>query len=504
MRYGIIYSTPISANMIKACITRSAFNLSTSFRRMNCVKVTHLIGMQNHRRSHRHHHRLPTHNKKFRRRRPIHRCQPPDCIYLVVLIMLSISYVTSATSWSLAFLSSKTRRQSVLPHAIMTSPCTSWFHRSHTRATTPKVISCLNADTRGGRNPSHGRKSQQARIQRSDNRSHSSTPKIQLDKPQVIFSNNHLLVVNKPPGWKSQPGNGGGQPNDNSNNSQYKSEYNNDPKCLLSYLQSQSLGGGSMKDFLMPTHRLDQPCTGVLIFAKNGKAASRVQVAWSKRQVKKCYWVVVEGGGIDKNRGGGSMNGLELLQSRSSHILDPETGGNTHTYQLSAILKNTGGKDRDEKGGRQKNAGGSVVVKPLPPDQSSPSADDGRVCHIEWKHLLSLRTKSSASTRHLLSVTTDTGAKHQVRALLALAGGAPIAGDLRYGNNNLNSQSKYQPGRVDQPLPDGSVALHARSVFLPTVSLGGMEFLKDEPFVASIPRQWKDFFGIREEDFKKF
>jgi 23S rRNA-/tRNA-specific pseudouridylate synthase len=101
-------------------------------------------------------------------------------------------------------------------------------------------------------------------------------------------------------------------------------------------------------------------------------------------------------------------------------------------------------------------------------------------------------------------VTTDTGAKHQVRALLALAGGAPIAGDLRYGNNNLNSQSKYQPGRVDRPLPDGSVALHARSVHLPTVSLGGMEFLKDEPFVASIPRQWKDFFGIREEDFKKF
>jgi 23S rRNA-/tRNA-specific pseudouridylate synthase len=307
--------------------------------------------------------------------------------------------------------------------------------------------------------------------------------------------------VNKPPGWKSQPGNGGGT-NDN-NKSQNKSEYNNDPKCLLSYLQSQSLGGGSMKDFLMPTHRLDQPCTGVLIFAKNGKAASRVQVAWSKRQVKKCYWVVVEGGEIDKNRGGG-MNGLELLQSRSSHILDPESGGNTHTYRLSAILKTTGGKDNDEKGGRLKNAGGSVVVKPLPPGQSSTSADDGRVCHIEWKHLLSLKTAPSASTRHLLSVTTDTGAKHQVRALLALAGGAPIAGDLRYGNNNLNSQSKYQPGRVDRPLPDGSVALHARSVHLPTVSLGGMEFLKDEPFVASIPRQWKDFFGIREEDFKKF
>jgi 23S rRNA-/tRNA-specific pseudouridylate synthase len=319
--------------------------------------------------------------------------------------------------------------------------------------------------------------------------------------PQIIFSNNHLLVVNKPPGWKSQPGNGVGI--NGSNNIQSKSE-SNDPKCLLSYLKSQSMGGGSMKDFLMPTHRLDQPCTGVLIFAKNAKAASRVQVAWSKKQVKKCYWVVVEGGGMDKNKGGGSMLGLELLQSRSSHILDPETAGNTHTYRLSAILKNTGGKVKDGKGDRSKhNAGGSVAVKPLLPGHSSSSAVDGRICHIEWKHLLSVKTQTSASTRHLLSVTTDTGAKHQVRALLALAGGAPIAGDLRYGNNNMNQQSKYQPGRVEIPLPDGSVALHARSVFLPTVSLGGMEFLKNESFVASIPKKWRDFFGIREDDVKK-
>ena len=365
------------------------------------------------------------------------------------------------------------------------------IHRlQHTRTPIPKCISHLYVERRGGRKQSGERPTQQPLRQRSD-------PNIQLETPQVIFSNNHLLVVNKPPGWKSQPGNGGEYTNSKS--------ASDDPKCLLSYLQSQSLGGGSMKDFLMPTHRLDQPCTGVLIFAKNGKAASRVQVAWSKRHVKKCYWVVVEGGGMDKSRGGGSIHGLELLQSRSSQIIDPETGRNTHTYRLSAVLKNTGGKDRDDKGGRlKKSAGGSVVVKPLPPGRVSLSADDGRVCHIEWRHLLSLKTKSSTSTRHLLSVTTDTGAKHQVRALLALAGGSPIAGDLRYGNNNINSQGEHQSGRVDRPLPDGSVALHARSVFLPTVSLGGMDFLKDEPFVAAIPAKWRDFFGLREEDIEKF
>jgi len=97
------------------------------------------------------------------------------------------------------------------------------------------------------------------------------------------------------------------------------------------------------------------------------------------------------------------------------------------------------------------------------------------------------------------------GAKHQVRALLALAGKSPISGDLRYGNNH-NTQfynNASEGGRVDQPLLDGSVALHARSVSLPTVSLGGMEFLKDEPFVGSIPSRWKDFFDISEDDVRQ-
>mmetsp|Transcript_497 Transcript_497/g.990 ORF Transcript_497/g.990 Transcript_497/m.990 type:complete len:401 (+) Transcript_497:257-1459(+) len=310
-----------------------------------------------------------------------------------------------------------------------------------------------------------------------------------LETPEVIFSNNHLLVVNKPAGWKSQPGN---------------DVAGSDPKCLLTYLKSQSLGGGSMKNFLSPTHRLDQPCTGVLIFAKNAKAASRVQVAWSKRNVKKCYWVVVEGGSVGEMDG--KMDGLELLRNRSMHLSGRENGGNSDIYQLSAILKSPGGKGVNTRGGRSnKNAGGSVAVKSLPPNHSSSDTannNDGRVCHIEWEHLLSLPAKTpSSSTRHLLSVTTDTGAKHQVRALLALAGGAPISGDLRYGNN-YNNQSGYRQGRVDRPLTDGSVALHARSVFLPTVSLGGMEFLKDKPFVANVPKRWRDFFGVCEDDVR--
>jgi 23S rRNA-/tRNA-specific pseudouridylate synthase len=288
--------------------------------------------------------------------------------------------------------------------------------------------------------------------------------------------------VNKPAGWKSQPGDGGGGGTSKNNNA-------NDPKCLLTYLQSQELGGGSLNNFLIPTHRLDQPCTGVLIFAKNGKAASRVQVAWAKRKVKKVYWVVVEGG----------PNGIDFLISQSKLL---NSRGKKSVYQLSGMLKSSGGGGGKGGGPRGNRGGGSVIVKALPTSQSSADGDrtNGsgfRICHIEWEHLMT-KQSTNGSTRYLLSVTTDTGAKHQVRALLALAGGTPIAGDLRYGDNLTNRGG----GRVDAPLPDGSVALHARSVYLPTVSLGGMEFLKDEPFVANLPSRWKEFFGISEQNIK--
>ena len=62
-----------------------------------------------------------------------------------------------------------------------------------------------------------------------------------------------------------------------------------------------------------------------------------------------------------------------------------------------------------------------------------------------------------------------------------------MAGDVRYGLGNVGQQ----------PLPDGSVALHARSLFLPTVRLGGTDLTSD-PFIADVPETWEDFFGLTE------
>lgn len=68
-----------------------------------------------------------------------------------------------------------------------------------------------------------------------------------LPEPTVVFTNNHLLFVNKPAGYHSQP------------NESIEQKPSN--KCLLSKLKARELGGGSANNFLLPMHRLDQPCT---------------------------------------------------------------------------------------------------------------------------------------------------------------------------------------------------------------------------------------------------
>src|SRR6266481_7678496 len=42
-------------------------------------------------------------------------------------------------------------------------------------------------------------------------------------------------------------------------------------------------------------HRLDRPVSGVVVFARNTKAARRLAEQFQERRVRKVYWAVVEG-----------------------------------------------------------------------------------------------------------------------------------------------------------------------------------------------------------------
>lgn len=299
-----------------------------------------------------------------------------------------------------------------------------------------------------GRTPQRGanrvaNNAKQAVSSRSEKRKNSK--RVDLLEPSVIFSNNHLLVVNKPAGYHSQPNESADQ--------RVLSK-----KCLLSKLKKDELGGGSAKKFLLPMHRLDQPCTGILLLAKTSKAGTRTGNAFRKHAVKKDYFCVVEG------------NLKDMMQR--SDIVSKENSN--RIYKLSGVLKS----NKSKSGVKPSKGGASVLFKPLQQINDMGNLGDQRVCHLEWEHLLTV-----SKNIHLVRVVTETGAKHQVRAMLSQLAKSPVCGDLRYG--------------ASAALPDMSVALHARSLHLPTVSLGDMN-MKDMRFIAPIPKTWTQFFSLKE------
>ena len=198
------------------------------------------------------------------------------------------------------------------------------------------------------------------------------------------------------------------------------------------------------KAFLRPLHRLDQPCTGVILLAKTSKAASRITAVWKQGQVKKEYACVLC-----------SASALQNLKRASCR--HDENGW----YQLQ------GNFNRSRKPG-------SVTVMPVMMDERKEHYDSMRLCTIQWKFLHS----SEKRTNPLIIVKTFEGARHMVRALLANVGGAPIAGDVRYG--------------AWHPLADRSVALHALRVTLPATLVLPLD---RHEFVAPLPTNWDSWFG---------
>ena len=271
-----------------------------------------------------------------------------------------------------------------------------------------------------------------------------------LPEASVVFSNNHILLVNKPAGYHSQP---------NESIEQTPSK-----KCLLSKLKASELGGGSANNFLLPMHRLDQPCTGIILLAKNSKAGTRTGNAFRKHVVKKDYLCVVEGN-------------IDEMMQRSERV-QKEIGPNM--YKLTGVLM----PGKLAGGNRKTNGGKSVIFKPM---NDIKDVGDKRVCHLKWEHLLTVKGSRKGGS-HLVRVVTGTGAKHQVRAMLSQLAKSPVCGDLRYGASG--------------PLPDQSVALHARSLFLPTVDLGDTD-MKTMRFVAPIPKTWTQFFSLKEAKIPK-
>lgn len=187
--------------------------------------------------------------------------------------------------------------------------------------------------------------------------------KLPLEK-RILFEDNHLIVVNKLPSEIVQGDKTGDEPLS---------------EALKRYLKEKYHKPGHV--FLGVIHRLDRPVSGVVVFAKTGKALSRMNELVKQRAIQKIYWAIV------KNK-------------------PPEKEGKLVHYLMRNTIKNK-----------------SFVSKTRGQDSK--------------EAVLSYKLLASGERYHLLEVDLHTGRHHQIRAQLA-AVGCPVKGDLKYGFQRSN------------------------------------------------------------------
>ncbi len=97
------------------------------------------------------------------------------------------------------------------------------------------------------------------------------------DNLQVIYEDNHLIVINKRPGDIVQGDKTGDTPLSD---------------VVKNYIAEKYNKPGAV--YLGVVHRLDRPTSGIVIFARTSKALPRLNKLFAEKEAKKTYWAVVK------------------------------------------------------------------------------------------------------------------------------------------------------------------------------------------------------------------
>ncbi len=203
--------------------------------------------------------------------------------------------------------------------------------------------------------------------------------------PEILYENGPVIIALKPPGLLTQSPPGIDSLEDR----------------VKEYVRRR-LGRTTGKVYLGVPHRLDRPASGVMVFARNVRAARRLSEQFEARQVEKTYWALVEGR-IEEDE----ATWIDYLR---------KIPGQAHAEVA----------DRDFPGGR--------------------------------KAVLRYRVKGRYGWGAWLKIELETGRTHQIRVQCA-SRGHPVLGDIQYG-----STVPFGP-RHDDPR-SRAIALHARSLKL--------------------------------------
>lgn len=118
---------------------------------------------------------------------------------------------------------------------------------------------------------------------------------------EIIYLDNHLLVINKPAGMLSQ------------------ADHTGDPDVVTlgkAYLKSHFDRPG--KVFLGLVQRLDRPASGLMVLARTSKAAKRLGKQFQEKSVIKRYLAIVVG----DRRGEGECIDFLLKENRQVRVVD--------------------------------------------------------------------------------------------------------------------------------------------------------------------------------------
>jgi len=176
----------------------------------------------------------------------------------------------------------------------------------------------------------------------------------------ILLEDNHCLAIDKPAGMLTM----GDATGDNTA-----------ADIARSYLRERYNKPGDV--FLGIVHRLDRPVSGVLLFARTSKAASRLADQFRQGTVRKKYQAIVEG----------------------------------HVSPRHGLLEHWLHKDRFRN---------RVTI-------AEPDATGARPSRLRYQVV------RSHSGRSLVEIQPLTGRSHQIRVQLAHLG-HPIVGDVKYGS----------------------------------------------------------------------
>src|SRR5512133_473458 len=94
--------------------------------------------------------------------------------------------------------------------------------------------------------------------------------------PEILYEDNHIIIVNKRTSDIVQGDSTGDEPLDD---------------VVRAYIKEKYKKPGDV--FLGVVHRLDRPVSGCVIYARTSKALSRLSELFRTREVKKTYWALV-------------------------------------------------------------------------------------------------------------------------------------------------------------------------------------------------------------------